>query len=105
VRVKLKRPLSRVPAALQDPELELLAREEARIVSAAVGSLPAREQEIVTHHNGLGDPPQSIAEIAAELHLSERRTRTIERARAAGDGRSRRLRLSRSELRIDPDAP
>ncbi len=65
------------PAA-PDPELVALAREEARLVDDAVASLPARQREVVTHHYGLGRPAESVAEVAAKLHLSERRTLTIE---------------------------
>lgn len=66
------------PAA-PDPELEAVEREQARIVDAAVAELPERQREILSRHLGLGRTPEEIAQIAAALHLSQQRTRAIER--------------------------
>jgi RNA polymerase sigma factor (sigma-70 family) len=64
------------PAAV-DPELEALRREAADAVDLEVALLPARQREIVARRFGLGVQPQGIDEIAAALHVSPRRARTI----------------------------
>jgi RNA polymerase primary sigma factor len=66
-------------AAAADPEQEAIAAYEARRVRAAVTRLPSRQREIVSRHFGLDEHDEPLAEVAAELSLSERRTRTIER--------------------------
>jgi DNA-directed RNA polymerase sigma subunit (sigma70/sigma32) len=66
------------PAA-SDPELEAVEHEQARLVDAAVAGLPEPQRAILTRHLGLGRTQEEIAEIAAELHLSQQRTRAIER--------------------------
>ena len=62
-----------------DPEADATTREETELVDRAVAELPARQREIVSRHFGLGCEPEEIAEVAAELHLSQQRARTIER--------------------------
>ena len=65
--------------AAPDPEREAVEHEQARLVDAAVAGLPERQRDILTRHLGLGRTSEEIAEIAAELHLSQQRTRAIER--------------------------
>lgn len=65
--------------ASPDPEVDAADREETELVDRAVAELPGRQREIVSRHFGLGREPEEIAEVAAELHLSQQRTRTIER--------------------------
>ena len=65
--------------ASPDPETDATKREETELVDRAVSELPARQREIVSRHFGLGREPEEIAEVAAELHLSQQRARTIER--------------------------
>jgi RNA polymerase sigma factor (sigma-70 family) len=64
------------PAAL-DPEAVVVERDSVRRVDEAVEHLPERQRQIVEHAFGLGVPPESIADVAAEFHLSPQRTRTI----------------------------
>jgi RNA polymerase primary sigma factor len=61
-----------------DPEIEAITAEERRLVDEAVERLPKRARKVITQHFGLGTPEKPVADIAAELRLSQRRTRTIE---------------------------
>ena len=63
-----------------DPEKETVEHEDTEAVDAAVGALPSRQRAVVTKHFGFGCEPQQIAEVAAELHVSQQRARAIERA-------------------------
>jgi RNA polymerase primary sigma factor len=60
------------------PELEVLADEQSRLVRGAVSRLPRRQRFVVSRRFGLDGYPAPVAELAANLHVSERRTRTIE---------------------------
>jgi RNA polymerase sigma factor (sigma-70 family) len=62
-----------------DPEGAALSAEEARLVRDAVARLAPRSREIVSRHFGLDGGETAVAAVALDLHLSERRTRTIER--------------------------
>lgn len=62
-----------------DPEAETVEHEKQQLVDDAVAHLPARQREIVSRHFGLDRSPEQIAEVAAELHLSQQRARAIER--------------------------
>ena len=62
-----------------DPEAEAVEHEELVEVDDAVASLPARQREIVSRHFGLGRDAEEIAEVAADLHVSQQRARAIER--------------------------
>jgi RNA polymerase primary sigma factor len=66
-------------AAAPDPELEAIEREQTDLVDAALAALPQRQREIVSRHFGLGRTPEEIADVANALHLSQQRTRAIER--------------------------
>jgi RNA polymerase primary sigma factor len=68
-----------VDDASPDPEADTANRQETELVDRAVAELPARQREIVSRHFGLGREPEEIADVAAELHLSQQRARTIER--------------------------
>jgi RNA polymerase sigma factor (sigma-70 family) len=63
----------------RDPEDETVEHEEVEEVDDAVAALPDRQREIVTRHFGLGRDPEQIAEVAADLHVSQQRARAIER--------------------------
>ena len=65
-------------ALASDPEREALAADEAERVRNAVTRLSPRQRQIVSRHFGLDGRAKDVATVAAELHLSERRTRTIE---------------------------
>jgi RNA polymerase primary sigma factor len=65
-------------ALASDPEREALAADEAERVRNAVARLSPRQRQIVSRHFGLDGGEVDVATVAAELHLSERRTRTIE---------------------------
>jgi RNA polymerase primary sigma factor len=61
-----------------DPERETLSHEEAELVRTAVQRLAPRQREIVRRHFGLDREETPIAALADGMHLSERRTRTLE---------------------------
>jgi RNA polymerase primary sigma factor len=67
-------------AAAPDPEREVVEHEQAELVDAALAALPERQREVVSRHFGLGRTPEQIADVADALHLSQQRTRAIERA-------------------------
>jgi RNA polymerase primary sigma factor len=65
--------------AARDPEVEAVENELAQRVDDAVVHLPPRQHEIVSRHFGIGRAAEDVADVAADLHLSQQRTRTIER--------------------------
>lgn len=65
-------------ATAPDPEGEALSREAAQRLHDAVEQLSPRQRVIVSRHFGLDGAQASISSLAGDLHLSERRTRTIE---------------------------
>jgi RNA polymerase primary sigma factor len=65
--------------AAVDPAVEAVEHEQAELVDAAVAALPERQRDVVSRHFGLGRTPQEISDVAAALHLSQQRTRAIER--------------------------
>jgi RNA polymerase primary sigma factor len=77
-----------VDAAAPNPEVEAVKHAEVDLVDEAVAQLADREREIVSRHFGIGRDGEPLARVAAELHLSEQRTRTIE-ARALYELRER----------------
>jgi RNA polymerase sigma factor (sigma-70 family) len=66
-------------SSAQSPEEETVEHEVARAVDDAVESLPGRQRTVVSKHFGFGCEPEQIAEVAAELHVSQQRARAIER--------------------------
>ncbi len=66
-------------AAAADPAVEAVEHEQAALVDAALAALPDRQREILSRHFGLGRTPEEIADVADALHLSQQRTRAIER--------------------------
>jgi RNA polymerase primary sigma factor len=67
-----------VDDAASNPEAEAVEHAEVELVGEAVAHLDGREREIVTRHFGIGRQEETLAHVAAELQLSEQRTRTIE---------------------------
>lgn len=65
--------------ASPDPVVDAVDQEQAALVDRAVAELPERQREIVCRHFGLGRPPEEITDVAADLHVSQQRARTIER--------------------------
>jgi RNA polymerase primary sigma factor len=61
-----------------DPEAEAIAADDAERVRTAIDRLAPRQRQIVSRHFGLDGSEEDVATLAADLHLSERRTRTIE---------------------------
>ena len=62
-----------------EPERSVLAAEKARLVHSAVAKLAPRPREVVSRRFGLdGGGEIGVAALALDLHLSERRARTIE---------------------------
>jgi RNA polymerase primary sigma factor len=66
-------------ASARNPELETVDHEQAHLVEDAVAHLPKRQREVVSRHFGLGRDAEQIADVAAELHVSQQRARAIER--------------------------
>jgi RNA polymerase primary sigma factor len=66
-------------AASPNPEREALDVERAQLVRGAVAELSPRQRAVVTRHFGLDGSEVKLAALACELHVSERRARTIER--------------------------
>lgn len=66
-------------AGAPDPAVEVIEHEQAELVDGAVATLPQRQREIVSRHFGFGRTPEEIADVANALHLSQQRTRAIER--------------------------
>jgi RNA polymerase primary sigma factor len=64
--------------AAPDPEEETLSHEEAELLRDAVRHLAPRQREIVCRRFGLGRDETPIAALADGIHLSERRTRSLE---------------------------
>jgi RNA polymerase primary sigma factor len=62
------------------PERETLVADRRRRVRDALTRLTPRQREVVNLHFGLDGGPVELAAVAASLHLSEQRTRTIENA-------------------------
>jgi RNA polymerase primary sigma factor len=60
-----------------DPELEAISHEEVQRLSEAIERLPQRARTVVTQSYGIGAPTKRLADIAAELRVSQRRARTI----------------------------
>lgn len=63
----------------RDPADEVLVHEQEELVDEAVAELPERQRDVIVRHFGIGCPSEEIGEVARELHLSQQRTRTIER--------------------------
>ncbi len=61
-----------------DPEEQMLAVEQSRLVGDAVARLPPRQRLVITHRFGIGGSEESLREIATSLRISPRRTRTLE---------------------------
>jgi RNA polymerase sigma factor (sigma-70 family) len=59
------------------PEPQAVEHERARAVRAALAHLPRRKRTIVSRHFGLDGEPETLTEIADDLHLSPERTRTL----------------------------
>ena len=59
------------------PEPQVVERERARAVHAALEQLRGRKRAIVRRHFGLDGEPETLAEIAADLNLSPERTRAL----------------------------
>ena len=60
-----------------DPELTAIEHEQAELLAAALEKLPERQRRILTLRWGIGGPPLTNTEIAAELELSPRRAQEI----------------------------
>ena len=67
-------------SAAPSPERETFVADRRRRVRDALGRLTPRQREIVNLHFGLDGTAVDLASVAASLHLSEQRTRTIENA-------------------------
>jgi RNA polymerase sigma factor (sigma-70 family) len=66
-------------SASPDPVADAVEREETDLVDRAVAELPERQREVVCRHFGVGREPEELAQVAADLHVSQQRARAIER--------------------------
>jgi RNA polymerase primary sigma factor len=69
-----------VDGATPGADVEAVAHLQANVVSEAVHRLGARKREIVSRHFGIGRPPETLTQIAADLELSPSRTRGLKDA-------------------------
>jgi RNA polymerase sigma factor (sigma-70 family) len=60
-----------------DPEEEALRHEREDLLRAAIEHLPPRRREVIERHYGLDGDPQSLGELAADLHVSRQRTQAL----------------------------
>jgi RNA polymerase primary sigma factor len=65
--------------ARPDPATDAIDARVERAVDEAVSRLPARERAVIEAHYGLGRDEVTLAEIGAQLGLSETRVRALER--------------------------
>jgi RNA polymerase sigma factor (sigma-70 family) len=63
--------------AATSPEAQLVTSEEVRVLRGAVRHLRGRKRTIVSRHFGLASKPETLSEIADDLHLSPERTRAL----------------------------
>jgi len=72
-------PLGEVIADANAPDpLDVAARHERdRVLAAAVEHLPPRRRYVIEHHFGLGGEPQTLSDLAADLHISRQRAQAI----------------------------
>ena len=64
-------------ASATDPERTAVTDDETERIDAAVAHLPSRQREVIERTFGFGASAEPIADVAADLHLSRQRTRTI----------------------------
>lgn len=69
-----------VDTATPGTDVEAVAHDRASVVSEALDRLGARKREIVSRHFGIGRPPEPLTQIAADLELSQSRTRSLKDA-------------------------
>jgi RNA polymerase primary sigma factor len=63
--------------AATSPDSQLLGREQAGALGSALRHLSGRKRAIVSRHFGLRSEPETLTEIAEDLHLSPERTRAL----------------------------
>lgn len=63
--------------AATSPEAQLLSSEEVKVLRGAVRHLRGRKRTIVSRHFGFAGNPETLSEIADDLHLSPERTRAL----------------------------
>ncbi len=63
--------------AAGSPEAQLVTSEEVRVLRGAVRHLRDRKRTIVGRHFGFAGNPETLTEIADDLHLSPERTRAL----------------------------
>jgi RNA polymerase sigma factor (sigma-70 family) len=63
--------------AADSPDAQLVDREQTRALRGALGHLRGRERTIVSRHFGLAGKPETLSDIADDLHLSPERTRAL----------------------------
>jgi len=59
------------------PDVRAVSAQERRILRGALQRLRPRKQAIVKRHYGIDGTPETLVEIAADLHLSPERTRAL----------------------------
>jgi RNA polymerase sigma factor (sigma-70 family) len=63
--------------AVASPEAQLASSEEARALRGAVRHLRGRKRTIISRHFGFAGKPETLADIADDLHFSPARTRAL----------------------------
>jgi len=73
--------VTRLPKQLSDGDVgdEVVRADQELRVDALVGDLPPRQREIVERHFGLSCRAEPISAVAQSLHISEQRSRAIDR--------------------------
>jgi RNA polymerase sigma factor (sigma-70 family) len=64
------------PAA-PDPVAETMRHEREGLLRDAIAHLPPRRRYVIEHHFGLSGAPQTLTDLATELHISRQRTQEI----------------------------
>ena len=59
------------------PDARAVSAQERRVLRAALQRLRPRKQAIVKRHYGIDGTPETLVEIASDLHLSPERTRAL----------------------------
>jgi RNA polymerase sigma factor (sigma-70 family) len=63
--------------AVTSPEAQLASSEDARALRGAVRHLRGRKRTIISRHFGFAGKPETLTDIACDLHLSPERTRAL----------------------------
>jgi RNA polymerase sigma factor (sigma-70 family) len=101
-----------------DPELEAIGHERADRLASAVAALPPQRRHVIEQTFGLGGEARGVREVAASLHITPQRARSVANAALSelhrtlarpepptGDGRERRKRQGGAAAARRGDVP